>query len=336
MRRMLFILALAATAIGALPAASAEAGLPVNGRIYFASDRDGDYDIYSILPSGTGLIQLTTHPADDTHPAVSPDGKKIAFARDGVIYVKNANGTGPETPLTSPLQGSARNPTWSPDGKRIAFEAITANHPDHEIYVASAAGFDLFNPQTCCWQRLTWHPASDTDPAWSPDGAKIAFQSYRDGNAEIYVENANFSLFDPTTHGLKRLTNDPAIDWFPAWTPDGSGILFATNRHGGSNAYKQFEIYIMYKEGGGETRVTYTPGADESQPAPAPYCCSFAFVRSYAKINNPHRDREIYTRANMNNDLGEQRLTFSPGDDWSPDWASGFLPFPPVWSEGPR
>jgi Tol biopolymer transport system component len=54
--------------------------------------------------------------------------------------------------------------------------------------------------------------ASDGVPAWSPDGTRIAFESERDGNLEIYVMNADGS-------GVTRLTNDPASDSTPAWSP---------------------------------------------------------------------------------------------------------------------
>ena len=65
----------------------------------------------------------------------------------------------------------------------------------------------------------------DSDPSWSPDGSKIAFTSFRDGNAEIHVMNADGS--DPI-----NLTNNPAWDYAPAWSPDGTRIAFASFRDG--------------------------------------------------------------------------------------------------------
>ena len=62
--------------------------------------------------------------------------------------------------------------------------------------------------------RLTNNPASDAQPAWSPDGTKIAFNSDRDGNFEVYVMDADGS-------NQTRLTNNPADDGGPAWSPDG-------------------------------------------------------------------------------------------------------------------
>ena len=60
--------------------------------------------------------------------------------------------------------------------------------------------------------NLTSNPASDISLAWSPDGAKIAFSTDRDGNLEIYV-------MDAVGTGLVNLTNNPASDFSPAWSP---------------------------------------------------------------------------------------------------------------------
>ena len=72
----------------------------------------------------------------------------------------------------------------------------------------------------------------DSDPAWSPDGSKIAFISSRDGAFEIYVMNADGS-------GQTRLTNGLADNAWPSWSPDGPKIAFFSNRDG------NYEIYVM-------------------------------------------------------------------------------------------
>jgi Periplasmic component of the Tol biopolymer transport system len=85
------------------------------------------------------------------------------------------------------------------------------------------------------------------DPAWSPDGRRIAFQSKRDGNLEIYVIN-----LDGT--GLSRLTDHPAADGRPAWSPDGQWIAFESDRDG------KLDIYIMRADGSDVRRITSNAG----------------------------------------------------------------------------
>lgn len=85
-------------------------------------------------------------------------------------------------------------------------------------------------------QNLSRHPAADRDPAWSPDGKRIAFVSDRDGNFEIYVMNA-----DGTKQ--KRLTTNAAADRNPAWSRDGRQIVFQSNRDG------NLDIFVMNAAG---------------------------------------------------------------------------------------
>ena len=174
-------------------------------RIAFASDRDGNWEIYVMNADGTAQTRLTNDAADDQNPAWSPDGSKIAFQSDRYgsgyrIYVMNADGTA-QTRLTG--VGYDENPAWSPDGSKIAFH--TRGGGSAEIHVMNADG----TGQT----RLTnnW-PIQDFAPSWSPGGSKIAFVSDRDGDDEIYVMNADGT-------GQTNLTNDPAIDHSPAWSP---------------------------------------------------------------------------------------------------------------------
>lgn len=87
------------------------------------------------------------------------------------------------------------------------------------------------------WQsNLTKHPASDCCPSWSPDGQKIAFQSNRDGNWEIYVMNV-----DGTEQ--TNLTNHPADDCCPSWSPDGRKIAFLSNR---DDEYYDSKYYLSF------------------------------------------------------------------------------------------
>ena len=83
----------------------------------------------------------------------------------------------------------------------------------------------------------------------SLEQTKIVFTSYRDGNSEIYVMNADGSE-------QTNLTNNPAIDWIPRWSLDGKKIAFTSNRDGNN------EIYIMNPDGSEQKRLTKNPAVD--------------------------------------------------------------------------
>jgi len=101
------------------------------------------------------------------------------------------------------------------------------------------------NPDGSAPTRITNNPAHDEDPAWSPDGTRIAFQSIRDGIEEIYVMNA-----DGTNQ--TRLTNNSVADYAPAWSPDGRTIAFASTAFGDKG-----DIYTTPASGAGTpTRIT--------------------------------------------------------------------------------
>ena len=147
--------------------------------------------------------------------------------------------------------------------------------------------------------RLTTHPASDVEPAWSPDGSRIAFRSDRDGNAEIYVMNADGM-------GVTRLTTDPAPDYHPAWSPDGSRIAFVTERDGNA------ELYAMNADGTSPVRLTSHAAIDES-PSWSPDGRTIAF-RSDRDGNG-----EIYVMSGDGS--GVVRLTRNDVDDVDPAWS---------------
>ena len=114
-----------------------------------------------------------------------------------------------------------------------------------DIYAASGSALEPL--------RLTFGPGADIQPAWSPDGSRIAFTSNRDGNNEIYIMNADGT-------DAYNLTQSAADERFPAWSPDGQWIAFTSDRDGNQ------EIYLQRVDGSELRNLTQNP-ANDSQPA---------------------------------------------------------------------
>jgi hypothetical protein len=140
-------------------------------------------------------------------------------------FVFRVNGLSPVGWQASP-PGELRT-TCGPPGK-IAFDGINLMNADGSNQI---------------------HLTNGRAPALSPDGQRVAFESTRDGNPEIYAMNVDGSA-------LLRLTNDPAVDASPTWSPDGRRIAFSSNRASASS------IYTMNADGSDVVRLTFTPNPD--------------------------------------------------------------------------
>ena len=277
--------------------------------VLFVSERDANKEIYLMNPDGTNQANLTNHPESDDYPAWAPDGTKIAFhtSRNGQpdVYVMNADGTG-ATNLT-PLSERDSSPVWSPNGEEIAF--LSGRDEDLEIYVIRADGTGERN--------LTNYIGEDGWPSWSPDGSKIAFHSKRapsihiEGTRprlELTTPNYDVFVIDADGSDLVRLTEDSATDWLPSWSPDGSKIVFQSNRDGVG------EVFVMNANGSDERNITNHPAMD-GWPTWSPDGSKIAFQ------SQRDGNTEIYM---MNPDgTGLTRLTsnaeWDAGPSWSPD-----------------
>ena len=132
----------------------------------------------------------------------------------------------------------------------------------------------------------------------------IAFESTRDGNADIFVMNTDGSA-------VVNVTNDPAVDGDPAWSPDGSKLAFATTRDGNT------EIYVMNVNGSGLVRLTDDPAVDRF-PSWSPDGSTIAFNRDVVFETSQDTVFEIYL---MDADGSNQRrLTNEMADDVEPAW----------------
>lgn len=263
---------------------------------------NGNSDIYLIRTDGSNRTQLTKASGNDFSPAWSPDGAQIVFrtTRDGddEIYLMNADGS-EQTNLSRSPATEERSPDWSPDGRQIVLASQQGAILDIFILPIDSAKTASDNTN---WTRLTGDSiGGDEYPAWSPDGTRIAFHSYRDGNWEIYVMNVDGS-------GLRRLTNNPGEDTYPAWSPDSSRLVFNSATVGYT------DIYMINADGTGLTQLTSDP-APEYDPSWSPDGSMIAFVRAVA--SDPRRAHIYLMQADGS---GQSQITNTPASDSNPVW----------------
>jgi Tol biopolymer transport system component len=181
--------------------------------------------------------QITFDEAFIEFAEISPDGRALAYSSDRMgnqdLWVMTLG--------SEPIQITSDaahdwGPRWSPDGRRLVFYSHRSG--DRELWAMPAAG----GPPT----RLTYAPGLDATPVFSPrDGGEIAFRSERTGDSELWVLDEG---------GRERqLTNHPAGEYSPAWSPDGLQIAFTSLRSG------QPRIWTVRARGGEPTQLGNTP-----------------------------------------------------------------------------
>ena len=147
----------------------------------------------------------------------------------------------------SPLKNDT-HPQFSPDGLQVVF--TSTQEDNSEIYIMELEWYGGYTRYKGINQiNLSNNPAQDGEPHFSPIGSRIIFESFRDGNYEIYSVSTDAS-------NLINLSNNPHHDRIPYYSPDGQSIVFWSNRDGND------EIYIMDSDGNNQTRLTINDSQD--------------------------------------------------------------------------
>jgi len=272
-----------------------------DGFIYFVSDKDGNAtNLYRVAEKGGAAERVSSFTAGDVRwPAISADGKTIAFEHDFGLWLYDvAAKQAKRVPLrinaelqenlteSRSFRSEADDYALAPNGRRFAFSI------HGELFTAPVEEGDL--------RQLTAGAARDQNPAYSPDGTRLAWVSDSSGREEIWVAPAEGGP-------AERITDVDALKFGMAWSPDGKSLVYgasdsklrlygfdtrkttelASNRYGGfgqqlawspdgkwiayarPNEDRSADIYLISAAGGAEHRVTfdsYNDGAPEFSP----------------------------------------------------------------------
>ena len=239
----------------------------------YVSSQSGNRDIYVQRVDGRSAIDITNDSqADDSEPAFSPDGSQIAFRSEregGGIFVMGVTGESVRR-----LTNEGHNPSWSPDGKRIVYsteltELKPNSHPrDGALWivdVVTGAKRAIYQTQRGV-RRSEGVNIDALQPSWSPHGKRIAFWGVAAGG----TAQRDICTIDPDAaqpaKTLVRVTSDAAVDWNPAWSPDGDYLYFGSDRDSTLNLWR-----VPIDEESGKTR-----GAPQPLSLPASFTGHFA------------------------------------------------------------
>jgi Tol biopolymer transport system component len=267
------------------------------GRIAFVSTRGGNSDIYVMRPDGSGLVNLTNHPASDRLPVWSFDGRKVVFrsTRDGnaEIYVMDDDGSDVVRVTFDPAFDTS--PAWTPEGT-ILFSSNRSGR--FELYEMNADGSGLRRIEVGLDEHLLF-------PRVSAQGHRVAF------NRTNFVDAGAVWIAQRDGGQAKQLTPDKLVAAFPSWSPRGNRLAFSNNV---CPVCGLSDIFVM-NQGGNQIRQLTESGGDANDLFPrwSPDGSQIVFDRS-TETTPP----DIYT---MNADGSVvTNITQHPAVDVEADW----------------
>jgi eukaryotic-like serine/threonine-protein kinase len=209
------------------------------GRATFPSlSRDGSFVVYALEQGeGSDIVRqrirgsnpenLTADSAAfDTQPAISPDGSQIAFRSDrdgGGIFVMGATGESVRR-----LADFGYNPAWSPDGREVVCSTVEISGPGERRAVGQ-----LWRLDAVTGERRRIATGDAVQPSWSPHGGRIAYWGVPAGTSQRVLWTIPADGGEPVA-----AVDDDALNWSPAWSPDGRYLYYASDHSGSMNLWR--------------------------------------------------------------------------------------------------
>src|SRR5437667_7749650 len=268
------------------------------------------------------LTQRHSHGRIFLAPALSPDGKDLAFFGDeGGFFVDLWLADGETGRVKRRLVKSTQNNNYeslrfinsagafSPDGRYFAIAAKRKDRDDLVILDVQRGREE---------RRIHVGLSGLQTPQWSPDGQQLVFTGFSNGFTDLFTINRDGT-------GLRRLTNDKFADLHPAWSPDGTTIAFVTDRGGETDfellRFGNLRVALFHLDSGAIELLGNMDTGRNINPVWAPDGRSLAFVSGRTGINNvflyDFADGQIYQLTNMF--TGVQGITpLSPVLSWAP------------------
>lgn len=253
-------------------------------KIYFVSDRTGNKEIWSMDYDGTNQHALTHYSSVSTMPAVSPDGKMVAFTTYALGNPKimiYSTETDKRMPFYNPVSSAVETPEFTPDGRHLLFATsldgwvqiceadvnggdmrrishvraievspkVNPKNPTQVVFISGRGGAEQLwsmNIDGGDLQRLTDGDGYVANPAWSPNGQFVAF-AWTKG-----YEPGNYNIFvmDIARRVPVQLTHGAGRNENPWWAPDGVHLVFSSRR----GRYTQ--LYTMFADGTNVQQLT--------------------------------------------------------------------------------
>ena len=187
----------------------------------------GHAHIYLLRVGGQNPIDLTKDSKDDnSEPAFSPDGERIAFRSErdgGGIFVMGATGES-----VNRLTDFGYNPAWSPDGSEIVCATRSGDDLGSRTGVSQ-----LWRINVATGEKRKVSEGDAVQASWSPHGHRIAYWALPKGGSQRDIWTIPAGGGPPVA-----VTADAAVDWNPVWSPDGRSLYFGSDRGGSMNLWR--------------------------------------------------------------------------------------------------